>query len=438
MNQQKEALDIFLSAVESVLPENLIKNNLHVRNGQLTYLDVCIQLADFEHIYLIGFGKASAQMAKTMEKLLGKWLTEGHILTKYHHSVGLQKCFITEAGHPIPDQNGVDGSKKIRELAEKATEKDLILVLISGGGSFLLADLPEKISLTELADLNKFLVHSGASIQEINTVRKHLSHLKGGQLARLAYPATILSFLISDVIGDALEVIASGPTVEDPTTFTEALQVLEKYQLRSSISPSILNYLESGKLGEIHETVKAGDPCLARTRNLILGNNKMALEQAKKKATTLGYEAKIISCEVEGEVETVADYLVSEIITCREVAHGRKTALLFGGEPTVRITGSGKGGRNQHLAFLMAEKLNGLSNITFLSAGTDGTDGPTTATGAICDGTTIRCAIDHGLKPDELLANFDSYTLFSKTGGQILTGPTNTNVMDLMIALLDF
>lgn len=438
MYQQKEVLEIFLSAVESVLPENLIKKNLLVRNGQLSYRDVCIHLADFEHIYLIGFGKASAQMARTMEELLGNWLTGGHILTKYNHSVELKKCSITEAGHPIPDQNGIEGSKKIRELAEKATEKDLILVLVSGGGSSLLTDLPGKISLKELTELNKLLVNSGASIQEINTVRKHLSQLKGGQLARLAYPATLLSFLISDVTGDAPEVIASGPTVQDPTTFEEALQVLQKYQLRPLIAPSILNYLESGKLGEISETVKAGDPSLSCTRNFIVGNNRVALNQAKIKATKLGYETKIISCAVEGDVESVANYLFSEIISCRAIAKKQKTALLFGGEPTVKKTGGGKGGRNQHLALLMAEKLKELTKITFLSAGTDGTDGPTDATGAICDGTTIQRAIKLGLNPAELLANFDSYTFFSKVGGQILTGPTNTNVMDLMILLLDY
>ena len=438
MSKKKEAIEIFLSAVESVMPENLIRKNLLVRDGKLTYRDICINLIDFEHIYLVGFGKASAQMARTFEELLGDWLTEGHILTKYHHSVRLSKCSITEAGHPYPDQNGVDGTLRIRELAELATERDLVLVLISGGGSSLLTDLPGKLSLEEMASLNKLLVHSGANIQEINTIRKHLSQLKGGQLARLAYPATLISFLISDVVGDAQDVIASGPTVADPSTYEQALQILQTYHLQKAVSTNILYHLECGKLGEIPETVKAGDPCLMRTRNIVLGNNEVALERAKMVASALNYEAIIVSRTVEGDVSEVAAYLFSEIDSHREAAGKRKMALLFGGEPTVQPNGSGKGGRNQHLALLMAKKLQGTIGVTFLSAGTDGSDGPTDATGAVCDGTTFQLALNLGLEPQEMIANFDSYNFFEKTGGHLITGPTYTNVMDLMIVLLDF
>ena len=438
MSKKKEATEIFLSAVESVMPENLIRKNLSVRDGKLTLRDICINLADFEHIYLVGFGKASAQMARTFEELLGDWLTGGHILTKYHHSVKLSKCSITEAGHPYPDKNGVDGTLRIRELAELATERDLILVLISGGGSSLLTDLPGILSLEALASLNKLLVHSGATIQEINSIRKHLSELKGGQLARIAYPAKLISFLISDVVGDAPDVIASGPTVADPSTYERALQILHKYRLQKLVSSNILHHLECGKLGKIPETVKAGDPCLMRTRNIVLGNNEVALDRAKMVATALNYEAKIVSRRVEGDVVEVAAYLFREINSYRDAAGKRKIALLFGGEPTVQIQGSGKGGRNQHLALLMAEKMKGSMGITFLAAGTDGSDGPTDATGAVCDGSTFQHALNLGLKPYEMIANFDSYTFFEKTGEHLRTGPTYTNVMDLMIVLLDF
>ena len=436
MENYQDALDIFLAAVEAVLPENLIKKNIMVRDGCLTCRDICIHLADFENIYLAGFGKASAHMARTMEELLGDRLTGGHILTKYHHSVKLERCSTTEAGHPIPDQNGIDGSRQISKLAENATSKDLILLLISGGGSSLLTDLPENIQLTELALLNKMLVQSGANIQEINSVRKHLSHLKGGQLARLAYPATVLALMISDVIGDPLDVIASGPTVADPTTFAMALQVLQKYALQATVPPSVLEHLEKGRVGLLPETVKSGDICLEGIKNILLGNNEVALDQAKTKATALGYETIILPGNAEGEVATVADYLMRETNNNLERAKKHKIALIWGGEPTVHPTGRGTGGRNQHLALLMAEKLKGRSGITFLSAGTDGTDGPTDATGALCDGTTHQMALDLGLEPETMIANFDSYTFFAKTGGQLITGPTNTNVMDVIIVLL--
>jgi len=437
MNQHQEVLEIFRSGVDSVLPNNLINNHISLIDNDLICQDVIFNLEEYEHIYLTGFGKASAGMARAMEKILGERLTGGHILTKYHHTVPLKKCTITEAGHPLPDQNGVEGTKKIEELLLRATKNDLIIVLISGGGSSLLTDLPEGIRLDELVSLNKLLVNSGANIQEINSVRKHLSRLKGGQMVRLAYPATVLTFLISDVVGDPLDVIASGPTVADPSTFGDALQVIEKYNLPSLVAPSVLEYLKRGKSGYIGETVKATDPCLLHTLNILLGNNRTALEQSKKKAIVLGYDAIIVSNEVEGDVSKVAEMIFSKIKTVTNEPYHRKIAILFGGEPTVQPTGNGKGGRNQHLVLLMAQKLAGSTGITFLSAGTDGSDGPTDATGAICDGTTLQLAIKNRLDPAKMILNFDSYPFFEVVGGHIKTGPTFTNVMDIMIALID-
>jgi glycerate-2-kinase len=437
MNQIEEAIEIYHAGVERVLPVNLVSESVSFYSTQLTCQSVSLNLRNFKHIYLLGFGKASAAMAASMEDLLGDRITGGHVLTKYGHAKPLKKCTLTEAGHPIPDQNGVNGTLKIREFAELATAGDLLIVLISGGGSALLTDLPEGITLKQLAVLNKLLVNSGAGIQEINSVRKHLSQIKGGQLARIAYPAKVLTLLVSDVAGDPMDVIASGPTVADPTTFSDAIEVLEKYHLTSSVSVELLDYLIKGQSGHIPETVKESDTCLLNSSNIILGNNFMALDGAKSKAVELGYKATVVTDKLEGDVYHVADYIYSEIKSLIKLPGVKRSALLFGGEPTVQHHGHGKGGRNQHLALLMAQKLDGTSGITFLSAGTDGTDGPTDAAGAICDGTTIMNAKRLNLNPVQIAHDFNSYPFFEATAGLLRTGPTYTNVMDLIVVLID-
>ncbi|MCK9411198.1 MAG: DUF4147 domain-containing protein [Prolixibacteraceae bacterium] len=437
MFQFEEIIEIYKAGVERVLPVNLIRNFIKLNGTSLTFQSVSINLKDLNHIYLLGFGKASAAMAASMELLLGDSIAGGHIVTKYGHTKPLKKCTITEAGHPIPDQNGVDGTAKIRELAELATKDDLLIVLISGGGSSLLADLPEGISLAQLAILNQLLVDSGADIREINCVRKHLSQIKGGQLARIAYPAKVLTLLISDVAGDPMDVIASGPTIADPTTFSDAIEVLEKYHLRSSVSVELLGYLIKGQSGHIPETVKDSDTCLLNSSNIILGNNFTALQGAELKAIELDYETIVVTDRLEGDVKDVANAIYLEIESTLKKAGVKRIALLFGGEPTVQRLGNGKGGRNQHLALLMAQKLDGTSGITFLSAGTDGTDGPTDATGAICNGNTISLAKCLNLTPEQMANDFNSYPFFETTGGLLRTGPTYTNVMDMMVVLIE-
>ncbi len=437
MEQKEEIIEIYQAGVERVLPLNLVRNSATLNGTLLSCKFISFDLKDLNHIYLLGFGKASAAMAASLEDLLGDRITGGHVLTKYGHAKPLKKCSLTEAGHPIPDQNGVDGSLKIHEFAEMATADDLLIVLISGGGSALLTDLPEGITLEQLADLNKLLVNSGADIQEINSVRKHLSQIKGGQLTRIAYPAKVLTLLISDVASDPLDVIASGPTVADPSTFSDAITVLKKYQLTSSVSEELINHLNKGQSGLLPETVKESDPCLLTCTNIILGNNLTALEGAKSKAEEFGYETIIMTDRLEGDVNCAADYIFSKIGSSIETPGVKKRALLFGGEPTVRHLGTGKGGRNQHLALLMAQKLDGIYGITFLSAGTDGTDGPTDATGAICDGATISKAKRLNLNTEQMVHDFNSNPFFEATGGLLRTGPTFTNVMDLIVVLID-
>jgi len=437
MKQVEEAIEIYKAGVERVLPVNLVRKSVTLNGTLLSCHSVSYALEDFRHIYLLGFGKASAALAASMEELLGDRVTGGHVLTKYGHTKSLKKCTLTEAGHPIPDQNSVDGTLKIREFAELATADDLLIILISGGGSALLTDLPEGVSLEQLTVLNQLLINSGASIQEINSVRKHLSQIKGGQLARLAYPAKILTLLISDVAGDPMDVIASGPTIADPSTFHDAIEVLDKYHLISSVSVELIDYLNKGQSGNLPETVKESDPRLLNCSNIILGNNYTALEGAKSKAEEFGYETIVLTDKLEGNVNHVADYIYSGTRSAIKSPGVKKRALLFGGEPTVQHHGNGKGGRNQHLALLMAQKLDGIIGVTFLSAGTDGTDGPTDATGAICDGTTIREAKRLNLNPEQMAHDFNSYPFFEATGGLLKTGPTYTNVMDLIVVLIN-
>ena len=437
MDQLKAAMEIFKAGVGSVLPKNLIRNHIVLKENILSCRDVHMDLADYQHIFLVGFGKASAEMAQTMELILENRITGGHILTKYGHSVPLRFVSVSEAGHPVPDQNGTEGTVKIMEIVRKATVNDLVIVLISGGGSALLTDLPAGIGLEDLSKVNSQLINSGADIREINAVRKHISHLKGGQLVRLASPAAVLSLILSDVVGDRLEVIASGPTVADSSTFEDALQVLEKYHLESTIPKPVSEYLRLGKSGLLPETVKENDPCLHRTMNLLLGNNLTALIESQKKAEEFGYEATIVSHVIDGDVSDVANFIMVQTMNAARGTGKRKKALLFGGEPTVRNTGHGKGGRNQHLALLIAQKLSGTQGIVFLSAGTDGSDGPTDAAGAVCDGTTVEKAKKMNLDAQEYLQNFDSYHFFDAMNGLIKTGPTCTNVMDLMIVLID-
>ena len=436
-NPKNIAVKIFRSGVDSVLPKNLVSHGIILKDNILSCQNFSYDLDAFEHIYIIGFGKASAAMALAIEKLLGKKITGGHIITKYGHSVKLKWIEISEAGHPIPDNNGLAGTEKIVQIVKQSSTRDLVIVLISGGGSALLTDVPEEISLDDLKITNKVLVNSGADIGEMNSVRKHLSRLKGGQLARLVYPAALLTLLISDVIGDSLDVISSGPTVADPSTYNDAIRVVDKYNLEPSLPTSVMDHLKKGQTGSIPETVKEGDPGLNHACNFLLGNNKTALLHSKNMAVHLGFEAIIVSDVVSGDVSDVSEYLLSEITAHTSGSRNGRIALLFGGEPTVQTNGNGKGGRNQHLALMMAEKIAGMKGVTFLSAGTDGTDGPTDATGAICDGSTLQEAKNFGIDIREHLRNFDAYPFFEAVGGLLKTGPTYTNVMDLMIVLID-
>jgi glycerate 2-kinase len=438
MNNRTIAEQIFLAGVERVLPDRLINKAMYLQDDKLFINDFSFNPDQAKNIFVIGAGKASALMAAEVERILGDRITEGHIVVKYGHSCKLNKIKVTEAGHPVPDANGFSATRSIIDIAEKATGNDLVICLLSGGGSALLADFPAGSSSEEIMIVNNLLVRSGASIGEINTVRKHLSCVKGGQLARTVYPGTLVSMILSDVIGDPIDVIASGPTVPDPTTFQMAVEVLNKYNLTGLVPGGIFEYLHDGASLKRPDTPKATDPAFKKTLNILIGNNRLALDAARRKAADFNFNSEVISDHLDGDVSEVSEYIVSTALKYnRDTAVSKPLCLLFGGEPTVRVTGKGTGGRNQHLALCCSVLLREQNGITVLSAGTDGNDGPTSAAGAVVDCNTINDAVSQNIIPDEYLRDFDSFNFFSKAGGHIITGPTMTNVMDIIVVIIE-
>lgn len=438
MNVREAAELIFLAGVRNVLPGSLMSNVMSLKDQSLVIGGNEIPAGSIENIYVIGAGKASAAMGHYVETILGNRIKGGHIVVKYGHSCKLKNIEVTEAGHPVPDENGLRATREIIRIAENASENDLVICLISGGGSALMADLPDGLLPEELYIVNNLLVRSGATINEINCVRKHLSKVKGGQLARIVRPARLVTLIVSDVVGNLPEVIASGPTVPDPSTFQEALDVILKYKLADDITFGVMNYLREGAEGIRPETPKPGDPLFEGVLNILAGSIQNALRGAKAEAIKLGYKAFIIDDAVQGDVEAVSEMIVSTAVSFKNNADIQKpVCLLFGGETTIRVTGGGMGGRNQHLALTAAMRLHNLPGITILAAGTDGNDGNTDAAGAVVDSGTVTLALKKNMDPAVYISEFDTYNFFRKAGGLIKTGPTFTNVMDLLIAVVE-
>ncbi|MBK8511326.1 MAG: DUF4147 domain-containing protein [Saprospiraceae bacterium] len=414
---RQKALDIFLAGVDSVMPDQLMHRYVSVDQNILQIEHLRYDLDTIDHIYIVGAGKASAAMADAIESILGASITHGHIVTKYNHSIPLQYITITEAGHPVPDENGRQGTQLIMSIAKEAGENDLVICLISGGGSALLTDIPDGCTLEDLKTLNSILLKSGADITEMNCIRKHLSNVKGGLLSRLAFPSKVVSLILSDVIGDPLDVIASGPTAPDPTTYQDAIAIILKYNIEHEIPPSIWVLLNEGLENKRQETLKESDEINAFTKNLVIGTNKLALITASEKAESLGYTSTILTNRLQGDILEVAAIIDKSIRSAVKHNVSAKQCLLFGGEPTIKVHGEGLGGRNQHLALLMAKKLAGHPGITFLSGGTDGTDGPTDAAGAVVDADTLSNSSLLNLNIDDYIQHFDAYHFLNKQGG---------------------
>jgi glycerate 2-kinase len=438
MNYREIAEKIFLSGVDSVLPSGLIPEIINVKDYTLIIGQQSFSLDVIKHIYVIGAGKACGMMAAEVENILGSLITDGHIVVKYGHSRKLKHIKVTEAGHPVPDSNGFKATRAILKIATRAEENDLVLCLLSGGGSSLLTDVPEGSSSKEMIILNDLLINSGACIKEINAVRKHLSAVKGGQLARSVNPAFLVSLILSDVPGDQLDVIASGPTSPDPTTFKDAMNVLEKFNLLTSVPANMIKYLDEGLKGCRPETPKETDIVFDRTVNILIGSNRIALEASRFKALEYNINAVVIDDMLQGDTSSVSEYIVETALKFKKDKNEVKpVCLLFGGETTVKMTGNGKGGRNQHLALQTAMLLQNYPGITILCAGTDGNDGPTDAAGAVVDSATFSTALSNNINAGKYLDEFDSYHFFKKAGGHIITGPTMTNVMDIIVVIVE-
>ncbi|MBK7711571.1 MAG: glycerate-2-kinase family protein [Bacteroidales bacterium] len=319
MNKRIVAEQIFLAGIERVLPVKLINKSISLRDNVLLINDMGFDINALENIYVIGAGKASALMGAEVERILGDRITDGHIVVKYGHSYPLNKVKVTEAGHPVPDSKGFTATRSILEIATRADVNDLVICLLSGGGSALLPDFPEGSSEEEIMIVNNLLVKCGATIREINTVRKHLSNVKGGQLARAVYPATLISLILSDVNGDPLDVIASGPTVPDPSTFHQALDIVRQFDLANSLPESILSCLIKGAEGIRSETPKSEDKVFDKTHNILIGNNKLALEASKTKAAELNLNTEIISDRIDGDVSEVSEYIIKTALKYQEI-----------------------------------------------------------------------------------------------------------------------
>ncbi len=423
-SRRKHALQIFRAALAAADPQAAVLRHLKFDGRALIAARKKYSLKKFDRIQVIGAGKASASMARAVERLLGNRIAGGWINVKDGHTAHLRKIHQQECGHPVPDARGVDGTRKMAEIAREAGVRDLLICVISGGASAL-TPAPDSMTLSEKQELTKKLLASGATIHEINAVRKHLSSFKGGQLAKLAYPATTIALILSDVIGDDLDVIGSGPTVGDMSTIDDARAVLAKYGITQSV--------------EFHETPKPDDPAFERVQNIIVGSNEQAIDAAARKAKALGYRTLVLSTMIEGETRDVAG--VHAAIAKEILATGRPlrapACVLSGGETTVTIRGSGMGGRNQEFVLAAAIALEGSGPVTVLSAGTDGTDGPTDAAGAIGDSSTVVRGRELGMDAGEFLANNDSYHFFEKIEGLVKTGPTGTNVMDVRVVLVE-
>jgi glycerate 2-kinase len=434
---KEDAAEILKSAIEAVEPSVAVKRALARDKNTLQVGNRSYDLDQYQKIYVIAFGKASVPMAKALEEILYDLPLQGIAITKYGLGSQLERIEVYEAAHPVPDENSLKAGQMVKEVLSKADEDDLVFFLISGGGSSLFA-LPRKdVSFKEFVKLHEALLTSGATIKEINTVRKHLSTVKGGGLARMAFPAQSISLVLSDVVGDPLDVVASGPTVPDSSTFEDFNDIVERY--RVTLPPSISRLLEDGLNGLVEETLKAGDRVFDICYNKLIGTNCIALDAAAKKASQMGYNTLLLSSYITGESKEIAKVFAAlarnELLHARPMS--RPACILAGGEATVTIKNGGKGGRCQEMALSFAIEVSDLEGVLFLAAGTDGIDGPTDAAGAFADGNSVEQASMRGMDAMTMLSSHDSYTFFNGIGDLHKIGQTGTNVMDIFILLVE-
>ncbi len=435
----RPALDkVLQAALAAVEPGQAVRRFVSRDDDRLIVGDQAYRLADFRRVVVIGAGKASAPMAAAVEEVVGDRLPiEGSVTVRYGNSAPTRHVRIREGGHPVPDSACAEGTQAIVELMEDVDERDLVVCVISGGGSALLTLPDDDLSLEDLQRTTDALLRSGATINEFNVVRKHLDAVKGGGLARLAAPARLVTLMLSDVVGNPLDAIASGPTVADTSTWSDAAAVFDRYGLWDQVPAPVARRLRAGVAGDLPDTPKPGDPLFERTQAVIVGSNLLACQAAASAASDAGFSTLVLTTYVEGEAREVSRVLAGLLREVDASGHPlqRPCCLIAGGETTVTIRGGGRGGRNQELALSAAFSLQGTRDVLLASVGTDGSDGPTDAAGAFVDGTTLDRARALGLDAARYLADNDSYTFFDRLGDLIRTGPTNTNVNDLYVLL---
>lgn len=436
------------AALHAVDPAAAVRAHLQLAGDTLHAGGRVYPLAEIERIVVVGGGKAGAPMAAALTDLLGARITAGVVNVKYGHTAAAGHwqggaLQIVEAGHPVPDVAGQAGAERIAGLLGGLTPRDLVLVLISGGGSALLPLPVAGISLADIQALTQALLRCGADITEINTIRKHLSGLQGGQLARLAQPAQVITLILSDVVGAPLDVIASGPTVPDPTTYADAVAVLKRYAILDHVPASVRDHLLAGAAGGRPETPKPGDPLFARVTNIVIGDNASAGRAAVAAAQRRGFHSALLTTFVQGEAREVGRVVagLAQGIACGQSDFARPACLVLGGETTVTVRGQGIGGRNQELALAAAVALDSYAlpagiEVAVVSLGTDGTDGPTDAAGGVAMRDTVARGRARGLDARAALADNDSYHYLAAVGDLLVTGPTNTNVNDLIFVFV--
>jgi len=433
------------AALTAVDPFAAVLRHLHLEGGLLcagtATLPLTVPAAESpRRVFVLAVGKAAVPMAAAACQVLGEIPVEGVVVTKYGHVAGYElpsALEVVEAGHPVPDAAGIRGGTAFLHCLNQTTADDVVLLLLSGGGSALLPAPSPGVTLEDLQVTTDHLLRSGANIVDLNTVRKHLSSLKGGQLARMAAPAPVIALVLSDVVGDPMDVIASGPTAPDPTTFAQAWEVVERYALTGVVPKSVSTHLQAGLREEVPETPKPGDSLFDRVHNVIVGSNALAAQAAVAQAEILGYAGLLLTTFIEGEAREIAKVAVALAKSLKVTGHpvSLPACLVWGGETTVTVTGQGKGGRNQELALAAALGLEGIAGVALMALATDGTDGPTDAAGAVVDGSTAGRARERGWDLRASLQDNNSYPLLADVGDLLQLGPTGTNVNDLLVLL---
>ncbi len=433
------ATAIFNKAIQAVSPEGCVSRALHLQGRVLSIGPTKIDLDSVDRIFLIGAGKASAAMARQAEQILGDLIHDGLVITKTGHSIPLKRCRVMESSHPIPDHQGEIAAAAMLDLTSRATDRDLVLALISGGASALAPAPAQGITLADKQETTRILLECGADIHEINTIRKHLSRIKGGQLCSHANGARIMTLILSDVIGDDLDIIGSGMTAPDMSYFKDCKIIFGKYGIWEKVPAPVHNRIQKGVDGQIQETPKRDSAEFFKVENFIVGSLSNALSAAEKEASRLGFSPIVLSSMIQGEAREVAKVLcaVAKEVRLSGQPIAAPACILSGGETTVTLKGNGKGGRNMELALSAAIELDNQPQILMLSAGTDGTDGPTDAAGAFVWGATLDLARQQGLSAQTYLDANNAYEFFAPLQDLFITGPTRTNVMDLQIILIE-